>query len=242
MYLSWNKKNIGHDATEKEISELYNDGFVFTRIRKGEMDQTRSVRIDLSVFQMSSENKRILRKTEDIQMENISLPFSQYHWSIGKLGKDFYDSKFGEGIFSANKIKEILADKEKSNFNVLLQYSISDDGLANEYCHCKITTDENGIGKANTTLPLGYAICYENKDMLHYSYPFYNLLFPNKNLGMGMMVRAVQYAKDKGLKYIYLGSAQRSTDTYKFQFNGMEWYDGTKWNTDLEELKKILAK
>ncbi|MFH0857595.1 MAG: hypothetical protein V1848_02500 [Candidatus Magasanikbacteria bacterium] len=242
MYLSWNKKNIGNITPATDISSLYNEGYVFTRIGKGEMDQTRSVRINLSQCELTSENKRILKKTEDIQMDVISLPFKDYHWEIGKIGKDFYDSKFGEGIFSANKIKEILVEKEKSNFNLLLQYSISDDGLANEYCHCKITTDENGIGKTQDMLPLGYAICYENADMLHYSYPFYNLLYPNKNLGMGMMVRAVQYAKEQRKKYIYLGSAQRPTDTYKFQFKGMEWFDGTKWNTDLEELKEILAK
>ena len=59
-------------------------------------------------------------------------------------------------------------------------------------------------------------------------------------MGLAMMIMAVQYAKENGLKYIYLGSLQRSSDTYKLQFKGLEWFNGKAWQTDLEEAKKIL--
>jgi len=55
-----------------------------------------------------------------------------------------------------------------------------------------------------------------------------------------MMIRAIAHAKEKGLKYIYLGSLQRPGDTYKLQFEGLEWWDGTEWQTDTEPLKAIL--
>ena len=54
--------------------------------------------------------------------------------------------------------------------------------------------------------------------------------------------RAVQSAKASGKQYIYLGSAQRPNDTYKFQFDGIEWFDGESWQTDFEKLKNILQK
>ena len=57
---------------------------------------------------------------------------------------------------------------------------------------------------------------------------------------MGMMLKAINYAKENGKKYIYLGSAQRPTDTYKLQFKGLEWFDGERWSEDLGELKKVL--
>lgn len=216
-YLAWKKQTIT-DVTPENISSLYSEGFVFTREEKGSMDQTRSVRIDLAQFELSSENRRILRKTDEIQMETIPLPYSDYHWSIGKLAKDFYTEKFGDGTFSANKVKELLTDPDNSNFNLLFTYSYNKEII-------------------------GYAICYANEDMLHYSYPFYELSNVSQftNIGLGMMTKAIQWAKDNGKKYIYLGSAQRPTDTYKFQFEGIEWFDGEKWNDDFEKLKKELG-
>jgi len=198
-YLSWDEKNIT-DFSEENINSLYSQGYVFTRVDKGLMNQTRSVRIDLNKFELSSENRRILRKTEDIKLEIKDLPLENYHWSIHKMGKDFYETKFGDGIFSANKIKEIFTDPEKSNFNKVLTYEINSETV-------------------------GYCIAYENSEIIHYSYPFYNLNTENKNIGMGMMLKAIEYAKTIGANYIYLGSAQRPTDIYKLQFKGLEWFD-----------------
>ena len=210
QYLVWNEQVIP-ETTEKEITALYQQGYVFTRKEKGSMQQTRSIRIDLSQFELSSENRRIIRKTEDITLSTVSLPSSEYHWSIGKMAKDFYEKKFGNTIFSANKIKELITNTT-SNFNELLTYS-----------------------------EVGFAICYTNTEIMHYSYPFYDIEETNKNMGMGMMLRGIQLAKERGYKYCYLGSAQRQTDTYKMQFKGFEWFDGASWQTNKEVLKHILT-
>ncbi|HAO52872.1 TPA: hypothetical protein DCQ85_05435, partial [Candidatus Magasanikbacteria bacterium] len=127
----------------------------------------------------------------------------------------FYDTKFGDGVFSANKVKEILTTEQ--NFNKLFVYKVEEEKI-------------------------GYTICFESEEMLHYSYPFYNLEPKNlkPNLGMSMMLSAIVYAKENNKKYIYLGSFQRPTDTYKLQFKGLEWFDGEKWSDDLEKLKQTL--
>ncbi len=213
MYLSWNKKTITN-FSDKNINSLYNEGYVFTRVGKGAMNQTRSVRINLDNFELTSENKRILRKTENLKLETFELPYSDYSWEIGKFGKDFYETKFGSGVFTANKIKENLTNKEKSNFNTLFTYK-----------------------EGSTT---GYTICYADKDILHYSYPFYDLSSPISNLGIGMMTKAIVWAKENNKKYIYLGSATGPKAKYKLQFKGLEWFDGENWREDLEELKNIL--
>ena len=216
-YLSW-KKQILTDFSSENICTSYADGFVFTRRGKGEMDQTRSVRIDLAKFELSSENRRVLKKTDEIALVTIPLPYLDYHWSIGKLAKDFYTTKFGNGTFSANKVKEVVTDADNSNFNLLFKYTHNEEAI-------------------------GYSICYTNKDILHYSYPFYELTNVSQftNIGIGMMTKAIVWAKDNGKKYVYLGSAQRPTDTYKFQFSGAEWFDGERWNSNVDELKKILS-
>lgn len=216
MYLSWQKITT-NDFTDSNINSLYNEGYLFTREHKGSMYQTRSLRVDLEKFKLTSENRRILKKTEDLRLKIKDLPYTNYSWKIGKLGKDFYETKFGKSVFSANKIKELLTTKH--NFNKLFAYEI-----------------EN--------LAIGYAICRETNEILHYCYPFYELGIMNselKNLGLGMMLRAIKYSKNNGKKYVYLGSAKDEKSKYKLQFAGLEWFDGEKWKGDLNELKSILC-
>ena len=223
-YLKGNELTIP-DFSSQNVTALYNKGYVFTRLDKGIMHQTRSLRIDLSKFELSSENRRILRKTDGLQITDYRLPISNYNWQIAKMAKDFYDTKFGKGVFSANKVKELLTDESRSNFNLLIQYALKSE----------VRSPKSDVG---------YAICYTNNDLLHYSYPFYDLK-PNTynlipNLGMGMMLRAILCAKGQELKYTYLGSAQRQGDVYKLQFAGLEWFDGQNWQTNTNRLKQLL--
>src|SRR3989338_500168 len=221
MYLKWNEKTIT-DFADNNINSLYSEGYVFTRLGYGIMHQTRSLRINLSKFKLSSENRRILKKIEGLNLNIESIPYEKYNWSIGKMAKDFYDTKFKKGTWAANKIKELLTNK-KNNFNTLFIYNLS-----NEH-------NEKDI--------IGYTISYANPTITHYSYPFYKLGLSTEkinNIGMGMMIMAITAAKQNDMQYIYLGSAQRPKDVYKLQFTGLEWFDGTKWRTDLDELKNIL--
>jgi arginyl-tRNA--protein-N-Asp/Glu arginylyltransferase len=235
-YLHWDEKTIT-DLSEKGAAAMYDRGYVFTRIGKGVMHQTRSIRIDLSKFELSSENRRVLKKvggekggangSGGISLRSIGMPLKEYDFAIGKLAKDFYDTKFNPGIMSAQKVKEMLTDPVKSNFNSLLAYSNAEN--------------------VSLTKSIGFVICYADNDILHYSYPFYDLNTAPKDMGLGMMTMAIESAKARGLKYVYLGSLQRPTDTYKLQFAGLEWFDGGKggsqaWSQDIERVKAILAR
>ncbi len=208
-YLHWKEEKIS-DFSDANITRLYNEGFVFTRIDKGVMHQTRSVRIDLNKFEPSSENRRVLRKIDGIEIEAVPLPYAEYHWSLGKLAKDFYETKFGVGIFSVQKIKETLTSGS-SNFNMLLKYG-----------------------------DFGFAICYMSQNILHYSYPFYDMGKSPKDMGLGMMTKALVWAKERGMHHLYLGSLQRPGDVYKLQFTGLEWFDGKEWSNDVEKVKITL--
>jgi len=239
MYLKWQEKTIA-DFSEQNINDLYDHGFLFTRVGKGAMYQTRSVRIDLDKFELSSENRRVLRKIENVAMETTPIPYSNYSWEIGKLGKNFYEQKFGEGIFSANKIKELLTNKEKSNFNLLLVYNVIARSNSDEAISSPTGRSPRPDGARDDSQPAGYSICYSNAKILHYSYPFYNLQNSTSNIGIGMMTRAIEYAKKEKRKYVYLGSAKDNAALYKFQFAGVEWFDGKIWQSDIEKLKNTL--
>ncbi len=230
-YLSWKEETIS-DFSVNNVADMYEKGFVFTRIGKGIMQQTRSLRIDLSLFALSSENRRILKKVPDIEMKQVGLPLpsSQYNFSVGKMAKDFYDAKFGANIMSAQKVKEMLTDPDKSNFNQLLEFR-------DVPSHGDVTHSD----PQKSDICSGYTITYSSPTILHYSYPFYDLNNCPKDMGLAMMITSVQKAKEAGLKYVYLGSLQRPTDVYKLQFSGLQWFDGKDWSTDLAEAKKILV-
>lgn len=215
-YLNWQTKKTD-DWSDASINSLYDRGFVATRVDKGIFNQTRSFRISLNEYTPSSENRRILKKMDDTELVVYQLPYRHYHWTIHKLAKEFYTTKFGADTFSANKVKELLQDPGKSNFNRLFVYR-----------------------DKKTEKAVGYCIALVTDSILHYSYPFYEQGTENPSLGLGMMTMAITWAKEKGLSYAYLGSLQRPSDTYKLQFEGQEWFDGSVWQKDLTPLKNIL--
>ncbi|HEY0908344.1 MAG TPA: GNAT family N-acetyltransferase [Candidatus Paceibacterota bacterium] len=219
-YLNWDTQIIS-DFSVANIEAMYDKGYVFTRVDRGVMNKTRSFRIDLGAYVSSSENRRIMRKSEHLALSAETIPYADYSWKIGKLAKDFYE-KFGDNVFSANKTKEIVTDAAKSNFNKLLVFTDT-------------RTDSPTAGQ-----PVGYVICAETADIIHYSFPFYIEDASEPSRGLGMMTKAIEWAKASGKKYMYLGSLQRPSDTYKLQFLGGEWFDGETWRADTAPLKEIL--
>lgn len=202
------------DFSNENIEGMYEKGYKFTRVSKGNMQSTKNLRINLKDFELSSENRRILNKFPTLNVHFVNIPVIDYTYEIGKIGKDFYDTKFGKGTFSANKIKEILTN-EVSNFNALGIFEI-----------------DNKI--------VGYVIVYKTANILHYSYPFYLLEYEKTSLGLCMMTKVIELTKNENIKYVYIGGANSKKDMYKLQFKGLEWWDKDKWNRNIEELKEII--
>lgn len=197
-----------------EIEQSYANGYLFGRIKPGYVYQTRSLRLDLRKFQLSSENRRILKKSP-LDMVAIDLPIKEgYDWQIHKLGKDYYSSKFPGIEFSASKIRQMLTSE--FHFNMILKYSLSGETV-------------------------GYVVTLVTENILHYCYPFYDLDNPSPNLGMSMMINAIIWAQLHGKTFVYLGGANKAADKYKLQFKGLSWWDGHTWQEDLETLKQNLT-
>ncbi len=203
MYYSKEEKILKEG---EDIEDLYNKGFLFTRKAPNQLYSTRSARIDLEKFSLTSENRRVLRKTDHLVLSNHPLPIpkDKYNWKIHKIGKTFYSTKFGDATFSASKIRELL--RSKHNFNLLLTYQMNSEDV-------------------------GYCICMQKNNIIHYSYPFYRLDINTNNIGMGMILQAIKYSLEQKYSYFYLGSITRSTDSYKKQFKGLEIFENNTWNT-----------
>jgi len=214
-YISWNQQTID-TKDESLISSAYDQGYVFVRTGPGIMQQTRSLRINLQEFELTSENRRVMRKTDGLRMEALALPLDSdsYDWRIHKLGKEFYSKKFGDRTFSAAKIRSLVTAQD-SNFNQLLRYEWEDNTV-------------------------GYAIAYKNSKLVHYAYPFYEFESYPANLGMAMMLSAILYGQANQLEYVYLGSVRTARDLYKLQFKGLSYFDGSVWQDDIQQLKEQL--
>jgi len=119
------------DFSEASIESIYDKGFKFTRLSKGNMQSTKNLRVNLSNFYIFTKNKRIISKYPNLEVRFESLPLTNYDYTLGKLAKDFYDTKFGKGLFSIVKIKEILTSNT-SNFNSLAVFSLDSKDVV--YC------------------------------------------------------------------------------------------------------------
>lgn len=216
MYLIYDEKVANNPA---ELGGAYESGFILGRKQPAYLYQTRSLRIHLPSFSLSSENRRVLGKYQfELQAQALPIPADQYDWRLHKQGKDFYEQKFADVEFSAHKLKQLLTTDYY--FNLLLTFRAQ-------------------AGEFGT----GHTIALRHEAFLHYCYPFYDLQEQRSNLGMYMMLRAIAWAQSQGLNYVYLGGATRSGDLYKLQFAGLEWWDQATqgWNSDTDSLKTLLS-
>jgi len=197
------------------LENIYSMGFLPSRSRKDLFYLARSIRIDLSNFDLSSENRRITRKTDYIDIKEEPVKSFDYDFSIGKLGKDFYEKRFGKGVMSANRIKWLFKD---SSLTDVLVYS---DGQTGQRV-------------------FGYCLVNKTSNILHYAYPFYDVSYFEKNAGMGMMLKALLLARDAGIKHVYLGTCYTESSLYKLQFKGVEYFNGFKWSNDIDTLKDLV--
>jgi len=197
-----------------DIDVIYQNGFLPIRSNKNVYYLSRSVRIDLSIFEPSSENRRILRKTENFQMELIPLNDFVYNSKVQKLCKQYTDQKFGKETLSNTAIQNIFRS-----------------GVCNYIFICK---------NKDRTEDVGYAVCNIADNFLQFAHSFYDMNFFIDNIGMGIMLTAIIWAKENKKRYAYLGTCYDEKALYKTEFLGFEFFNGFKWSNNLDELKALI--
>lgn len=197
---------------DDRLELIYDNGFLPTRIDKRLFYLCRSFRVELKRFALSSENRRIQKKCEDLQLEVKSLKDFTYDYKIGKFANEFYRKKFGPKTMSAQKAKWLFTSGAMTD---VIQYKIGERVV-------------------------GYCLVNKTGEIIHYAYPFYDLQYNNSNLGIGMMLNAILFAKDKDIKYVYLGTVYTLSSLYKTQFEGGEFFTGLNWNPEISLLKDLV--
>lgn len=219
---NYNKYNFPYQIwamKEKKdnLAQIYYNGWLPFRSKKDLFYLTRSTRVRLSKFSLSSENRRILRKIESLNFSVQPIEQFKYTPKIQKLCKDFADIKFSKGVMPTAAIRKIFTDANTTHvFEFKTEFS------------------------KNSVLADGYAAVVIHDHFLHYAHPFYDLKQDNPNLGMGMMLKSIIWAQEQHKQFAYLGTCYTKNSLYKTQFTGFEFFNGWKWSDDLEELKYLI--
>lgn len=208
-YQVWLLKEAGDS---EEI--IYQSGFLPTRHLKNIYYLSRSLRVNLDRFDLTSENKRILNKTVGFEADLISLSDFNYTPAVQKMCKDYVKEKIGRGVFSSQSIKNVFKG-----------------GVFNYVFVFKKIADQTDVG---------YAVCFIGGDLIQYAHSFYKSDYISQSLGVRMMLQAVIWAKQSHKKYIYLGTCYQKESLYKTEFKGIEFFNGFRWNDNLPELKKLI--
>lgn len=206
--------------TQDELPEIYNKGFLpYTGNLKIAADifyLARSLRVNLEQFADTSENRRINRKIEPLSIE-ITLHRKENFDIESPAFLDFCMSyaadRFSGNAMTIERLKFVL---QKETGNHILSFS------------------------ANGEI-LGYILASIEGNTFHYWYAFFNQEYmKSHSLGKWMMWRTIHWSKEQGLEYVYLGTCYGRHSLYKVRdHKGLEFFDGSRWNSDSKLLKEL---
>ena len=206
--------------SQAELTEVYEKGFLpYTGNWGIDGDifyLARSLRVDLERFDDTSENRRVNRLVEPL---NIRLEV------IEKADFDLNSTEF------VDFCQEYISQR------------IGDDNMSTERWQY-ILTRETGTHIIRFTADgklLGFVFVALNSEILHYWFAFFDTEYMRTHsLGKWIMWRTIRWAKDNNLKKVYLGTAYKASALYKIRdHKGLSFFDGSGWNKDIEQLKEL---
>lgn len=182
------------------IEANYQIGLLPQRNQKDFWYQESSSRSNLKNFNLSSENRRIIKKTQNFSFQKIQLKDFKYNLSIQK--KIFNWIKQLEWDFPSSSIKTVFTDHI---FNYLYVWK-----------------DENNE-------EIAYSICYFSNTISHIAYVFYNPKYSHSNLPIRLVIQTIIDSHELNLDYCYLGRFSQDTGFYKRNMPGFEYFKDNQW-------------
>jgi arginyl-tRNA--protein-N-Asp/Glu arginylyltransferase len=182
------------------IEENYQLGFLPQRNQSNVWYSDTSSRSNLSKFELNSENRRILNKTQSFSFEKVKI-------------SDFnYNSDIQKQIFSW--IKELGWD-----FPISSVKQIFTNHLFN-YLYIWKNTDGNIVA---------YSICYFSQKISHIAYVFYDPKFSHDNLPIRLVLQVIVDSHQNNLDFCYLGRFSKTNGFYKRNMPGFEYFKDNQW-------------
>jgi arginyl-tRNA--protein-N-Asp/Glu arginylyltransferase len=184
------------------IEENYQNGFLPQRNDKNLFYFQTSCRSNLEKFNLSSENRRILRKTEDFTFEKILLKDFVYNIKVQKDINTWVKTLNWD--FPISSIKTIF---NNHIFNYLYVWRDSKEKI------------------------IAYSLCYFSNEISHIAYVFYHPDLAHGNLPIRLVLQVIIDSQELNLKYCYLGRFSKDTGYYKRTMPGFEYFENNNWLT-----------
>ncbi|NCS32312.1 GNAT family N-acetyltransferase [bacterium] len=204
------------EDNNEDKASLLNMGFLPSRMKIGLWYLARSTRIDLNQFEPSSENRRVIKKT------------SPYHFTI--QSSDSVRINNTDLLWMRQFVIDVMGDAKVSDHAIKRMFS---HHMSDVIFTWKRQDDDRIAGMIPVMVSGG---------SMFYWMAFINTAVSASGLGSRMMLEAINWAKNDGLSYAYLGTAYSQASLYKTNFSGFEFFDGSKWNTNIDALKYLLNK
>jgi arginine-tRNA-protein transferase len=173
----------------------------------------RSLRVNLLDFKETSENRRVLKKIEELNPGFQVVPINEFDTeqeSFKTFCFEFAKERFTEPI-SIERIEYILKWK---NLSHVFEFFLNDKKV-------------------------GFVLCIISGGTLHYWFAFFDLNYPAYSLGKYMMYSVINWAFEQKMEAVYLGTCYGEKALYKARdFKGLEFFDGNIWNSDMKLLKE----
>lgn len=184
------------------IDQNYQNGLLPQRNDKNLFYFETSCRSNLKKFNLSSENRRILKKTEEFIFKKVSLKDFNYTPEIQKEIST-WTKQLGWN-FPISSIKNVF---KNHIFNYLYIWENQEN---------KITA---------------YSICYFSNNISHIAYVFYHPDLANSNLPIRLVLQTIIDSQSLGLEYCYLGRFSQDSGYYKRNMPGFEYFKDNNWIT-----------
>ncbi len=180
----------------------YQNGLLPQRNAKNLWYSDSSSRSNLKEFSLSSENRRIIGKTDIYKFQLIPLSDFKYTPTIQKT------------IFKW--IKSIGWDFPISSVKTIFTNHIFN------YVYVWLDSDNNAVA---------YSICYFDSSISHIAYVFYDPELSHNNLPIRLTLQTIIDSHDKNLNYCYLGRFNPETKLgyYKRNLPGFEYFTNNSW-------------
>ena len=185
---------------QQDIDQNYQNGLLPQRNAPDTFYSDTSSRTRLDNLELSSENRRILRKTDQFSFRRLPLTQFDFTPSVQKQIKNWV--KILGWNFPVSSIRTIFTSHI---FNYVYLWSDASDRT------------------------VAYAICYFSPQISHIAYVFYDPAFSHGDLPIRLTLQAVIDSHRLGLKYCYLGRFSPPLGYYKRNMPGFEYFEKGSW-------------
>ncbi len=183
-----------------DTDQNYQNGLLPQRNDKNLFYQQSSSRCNLKDFVLSSENRRIIKKTQDYTFQKVKL--SDFNYNLDVQKEIFKWIKELQWDYPISSVKNVFTNHI---FNYLYLWKDAHNNL------------------------VAYSLCYFSDEISHIAYVFYNPKLAHTNLPIRMVLQVVCDSHDLGLSYCYLGRFSKENGFYKRNMPGFEYFQNKQW-------------